>query len=177
MAWRDFFSRPLVRGSGAAAPGTPDRGAVGAPIRSAAAVVRAAPGRWAAAVVAAGLWWWAVVRLTFWPEGAGVVEGAVAAGGWGLSLLPVHCVPRTRRGGRRSGARAWSAHGGCVGFPVRTGRPLRSLRRGRPSGPAGLVPLERAKVLRRTGIGSEPVLPGRVTGAGRIAAAWRRRRG
>lgn len=28
------------------------------------------------------LWWWAVLRLAFAP-GAGAVEGAVAAGGWG----------------------------------------------------------------------------------------------
>ncbi|MET9293570.1 hypothetical protein [Streptomyces sp. NPDC003077] len=41
-----------------------------------------------------GLWWWAVTRWVLWPEASGVVEGVVAAGGWGLSLLPVHCVPR-----------------------------------------------------------------------------------
>jgi hypothetical protein len=41
-------------------------------------------------VVAGGLWWWAVLRLTLVPEQAGLVEGAMAAGGWGLSLLPVH---------------------------------------------------------------------------------------
>ncbi|MFG2786728.1 hypothetical protein [Streptomyces sp. NPDC048419] len=44
------------------------------------------------------LWWWAVLRLAFAP-GAGVLEGAVAAGGWGLSLLPVHCVPKARAAG------------------------------------------------------------------------------
>ncbi|WP_327698068.1 hypothetical protein [Streptomyces sp. NBC_00459] len=41
------------------------------------------------------VWWWAVLRLALAP-GAGVLEGAVAAGGWGLSLLPVHCVPKAR---------------------------------------------------------------------------------
>ncbi|MFJ9344824.1 hypothetical protein ACIRP0_36920 [Streptomyces sp. NPDC101733] len=41
------------------------------------------------------LWWWAVLRLALAPDGAGPVEGAVAVGGWGLGLLPVHC---TRRG-------------------------------------------------------------------------------
>ncbi|MDL5204161.1 hypothetical protein [Streptomyces sp. ALI-76-A] len=41
------------------------------------------------------LWWWAVLRLAL-SSGAGVLEGAVAAGGWGLSLLPVHCVPKAR---------------------------------------------------------------------------------
>ncbi|MFD8957668.1 hypothetical protein ACFV0W_12105 [Streptomyces anulatus] len=46
--------------------------------------------RWVPALVLGGLWWWAVLRLVLHPEQAGLVEGAVAAGGWGLSLLPVH---------------------------------------------------------------------------------------
>ncbi|MEU3055704.1 hypothetical protein [Streptomyces griseus] len=46
--------------------------------------------RWVPALVLGGLWWWAVLRLALHPEQAGLVEGAVAAGGWGLSLLPVH---------------------------------------------------------------------------------------
>ncbi|MEU5012547.1 hypothetical protein AB0G35_20070 [Streptomyces sp. NPDC021749] len=53
------------------------------------------------AALVGGLWWCAVLRLVFWPQTAGVVEGAVALGGWGLSLLPVHCVPWTERNGRR----------------------------------------------------------------------------
>ncbi|WP_328750974.1 hypothetical protein OHT57_36215 [Streptomyces sp. NBC_00285] len=51
--------------------------------------------------VALGLgvfWWWAMARLLLAPD-AGVLEGAVAAGGWGLSLLPVHCVPKARAAG------------------------------------------------------------------------------
>nr|WP_251064387.1 hypothetical protein [Streptomyces sp. ISL-44] len=39
------------------------------------------------------LWWWAVLRLALAPAESGPVEGAVAVGGWGLGLLPVHCVP------------------------------------------------------------------------------------
>ncbi|MFD9984139.1 hypothetical protein ACFWZJ_27570 [Streptomyces massasporeus] len=39
------------------------------------------------------LWCWAVLRLVTAP-GAGALEAAVAAGGWGLSVLPVHCVPK-----------------------------------------------------------------------------------
>ncbi|MFE0802935.1 hypothetical protein [Streptomyces sp. NPDC058812] len=49
----------------------------------------------AAALGLGALWWWAVLRLALEP-GAGVLEGAVAVGGWGLSVLPVHCVPRRR---------------------------------------------------------------------------------
>lgn len=53
------------------------------------------------------LWWWAVLRLVLAPAEAGPVEGAVAVGGWGLGLLPVHCVPgpagARRRAGRRGG--------------------------------------------------------------------------
>ncbi|AVH56133.1 MULTISPECIES: hypothetical protein [Streptomyces] len=51
--------------------------------------------RWGAALGLGALWWWSVLRLALVPD-AGVLEGAVAAGGWGLSLLPVHCVPRAR---------------------------------------------------------------------------------
>ncbi|MFJ2650730.1 hypothetical protein ACIO1C_28930 [Streptomyces sp. NPDC087420] len=49
-------------------------------------------------VALGGLWWWAVLRLVLAPEHTGFVEGAVAAGGWGLSLLPVHAVSRTAAG-------------------------------------------------------------------------------
>ncbi|MEU6257318.1 hypothetical protein [Streptomyces sp. NPDC047043] len=57
------------------------------------------------------LWWWAVLRLALSP-GAGALEGAVAAGGWGLSLLPVHCVPKARATGALEAgrwSRAWRA--------------------------------------------------------------------
>ncbi|WP_381793575.1 hypothetical protein [Streptomyces niveus] len=46
------------------------------------------------ALALGGLWWWAVLRLALAPEHVGVIEGAVAAGGWGLSLLPVHAAAR-----------------------------------------------------------------------------------
>ncbi len=57
------------------------------------------------ALVLGGLWWWAVLRLALVPERTGLVEGAVAASGWGLSLLPVHvaAAPRPRRGGAGGG--------------------------------------------------------------------------
>lgn len=50
------------------------------------------------ALALGGLWWWAVLRLALEPEHSGAVEGAVAAGGWGLSLLPVHVVPHAAAG-------------------------------------------------------------------------------
>ncbi|MQY38288.1 hypothetical protein SRB17_63010 [Streptomyces sp. RB17] len=49
--------------------------------------------RWAVGLGLGAVWWWAVLRIAL-GQGAGVLEGAIAAGGWGLSLLPVHCVPR-----------------------------------------------------------------------------------
>ncbi|MFG3246124.1 hypothetical protein [Streptomyces sp. NPDC048187] len=52
----------------------------------------------AAALGLGVLWWWAVLRLALHP-GAGALEGAVAVGGWGLSVLPVHCVPQRRAAG------------------------------------------------------------------------------
>ncbi|GGT43701.1 hypothetical protein [Streptomyces purpureus] len=70
----------------------------------------------ALALVVGGLWWWAVLRLAFVPERSGLVEGAIAAGGWGLSLLPVHVAAApgrrrsawTRRRSMRRSTRAWS---------------------------------------------------------------------
>ncbi|MEU3794122.1 hypothetical protein [Streptomyces fructofermentans] len=62
-------------------------------------------GRWTLALGLGTLWWWAVLRLAFAP-GSGVLEGAVAAGGWGLSLLPVHCVSKARAAGA-TGSDQW----------------------------------------------------------------------
>lgn len=62
------------------------------------------------------LWWWAMARLLLAPD-AGVLEGAVAAGGWGLSLLPVHCVPKARAVGAVAAGRwrlAWSVGRGAA---------------------------------------------------------------
>ncbi|PWI15079.1 hypothetical protein DI272_13550 [Streptomyces sp. Act143] len=63
--------------------------------------------RWGVALGAGALWWWAVLRLALVPD-AGALEGAVAAGGWGLSLLPVHCVPKARAAGAVAAGR-WRA--------------------------------------------------------------------
>ncbi|MFF3943080.1 hypothetical protein [Streptomyces phaeofaciens] len=82
--------------------------------------------RRAAALGLGAVWWWAVVRLAVAPS-AGVLEGAVVAGGWGLSLLPVHCAAKARAVGAvevgrwgmawRSGGEAGAGAGlrGCAG--------------------------------------------------------------
>ncbi|MEE1745546.1 MULTISPECIES: hypothetical protein [unclassified Streptomyces] len=69
--------------------------------------------RWVPALVLGGVWWWAVLRLVLEPAHAGFVEGAVAAGGWGLSLLPVHAAATagSAAGGGGAGAARWSAAG------------------------------------------------------------------
>ncbi|MCC5035869.1 hypothetical protein DMH02_022320 [Streptomyces sp. WAC 00631] len=71
--------------------------------------------RWTLALAVAGVWWWAVLRLALSPARAGAVEAAVAAGGWGLGLLPVHCAPPgagAAEGGGRRAARAGAVAGG-----------------------------------------------------------------
>ncbi|MER5968719.1 hypothetical protein ABT112_03070 [Streptomyces sp. NPDC002055] len=52
----------------------------------------------AAALLLGAVWCWATLRLVTRPAEAGPVEMAVTAGGWGLSLLPVHCVPKAAAG-------------------------------------------------------------------------------
>ncbi|MET7761309.1 hypothetical protein [Streptomyces sp. NPDC005336] len=54
------------------------------------------PVRWVLALALGGVWWWSVLRLAVQPGETGPVEGAFAVGGWGLSLLPVHCGPSPR---------------------------------------------------------------------------------
>ncbi|MER5878221.1 hypothetical protein ACFWA4_31975 [Streptomyces sp. NPDC060011] len=60
-----------------------------------------------AALVLGVLWWCSVLRLALAPD-AGVLEGTIAAGGWGLSLLPVHCVPKSRAAGAVGSDRWWA---------------------------------------------------------------------
>ncbi|MGW2280745.1 hypothetical protein [Streptomyces sp. NPDC001770] len=50
-------------------------------------------------LICGGLWWWAVLRLVLLPGQTGTLEGAVVAGGWGLSLLPVHVAGAGTSGG------------------------------------------------------------------------------
>ncbi|AZP20802.1 hypothetical protein ACIGMX_44740 [Streptomyces aquilus] len=84
--------------------------------------------RWGVAVTLGAVWWWAVLRLALASD-AGVLEGAVAAGGWGLSLLPVHCVAKGRAAGALAAGR-WRAAWRGTAMPaapsaVTTASPLR----------------------------------------------------
>ncbi|MEI5101234.1 hypothetical protein RB200_25125 [Streptomyces sp. PmtG] len=85
--------------------------------------------RWVWAVGLAALWWWAVLRLALLPD-AGALEGSVAAGGWGLSLLPVHCVPKERAAGVARWRRSSPGRDGA-------GRVTRASRRRRWGGGSG----------------------------------------
>ncbi|MER7699006.1 MULTISPECIES: hypothetical protein [unclassified Streptomyces] len=94
--------------------------------------------RWMPALVLGGLWWWAVLRLLLRPEQAGLVEGAVAAGGWGLSLLPVHVAsvvvpPRPRDSSGPYGSRRPVPPSRPAGLRARR-RTARAWRRRRSAG-------------------------------------------
>ncbi|MER6290861.1 hypothetical protein ABT223_44195 [Streptomyces sviceus] len=92
------------------------------------------------------LWWCAVARLVLAPD-AGMLEGAVAAGGWGLSLLPVHCVPKARAAGAvaagrwgqawRAGKRVGAEPAGQPGRPGEAGAATTASPRRRSDGGSG----------------------------------------
>ncbi|WTY59442.1 hypothetical protein OG232_28640 [Streptomyces sp. NBC_01411] len=113
--------------------------------------------RWVPAVMPAlivgGLWWWAVLRLVLAPGESGPLEGAVAVGGWGLSLLPVHVVafPGGRSPVRRRVPSTRS---------LRSSRSVRSVRSSRSVGVWRCRSAERRSTRawrrRRSGGGSDP---------------------
>ncbi len=73
--------------------------------------------RWGAVLGLGAAWWVAAVRLAL-GEGAGVLEGSVVLGGWGLGVLPVHCVAWERAAGAVGPGRwreAWRGSGGASG--------------------------------------------------------------
>ncbi|MGW0033644.1 hypothetical protein ACWDXD_28005 [Streptomyces sp. NPDC003314] len=75
----------------------------------------------AVGLVAGGLWWWAVLRLLLVPGEAGPVEAVMVAGGWGLSLLPVHVAASSGRPGaaaRRLGRVPWRRRWGTGSGPA-----------------------------------------------------------
>ncbi|MFG2813077.1 hypothetical protein [Streptomyces sp. NPDC048410] len=81
--------------------------------------------RWGAGLGFGAVWWWAVLRLTL-GDGAGVLEGSVVLGGWGLGVLPVHCVAKERaEGAVRTGRwrEAWrgAGEGGAEGEGAEAG--------------------------------------------------------
>ncbi|MEU4872369.1 hypothetical protein [Streptomyces sp. NPDC021608] len=90
----------------------------------------------ALSVALGALWWWAAVRLAVTSD-AGALEGAVAAGGWGLSLLPVHCVARARAVGVLAQGRWRAAWRGTEGPRRRRERPSRHRGRGESEGERG----------------------------------------
>lgn len=112
-------------------------------------MVRRLP-RWIPGIVLGGLWWWAVLRLALTPD-AGVFEGAVTFGGWGLSLLPVHALPKGRAAGVAGGS---GRHGArwVRARARRAGRDFRTGVRGRGDGGAGRVTMGLRR--RRSGGGS-----------------------
>ncbi|MEV7441170.1 hypothetical protein AB0O22_08465 [Streptomyces sp. NPDC091204] len=110
------------------------------------------PAALALALTVGVLWWWAVLRLVLAPEESGAVEGAVAVGGWGLGLLPVHCVPGPVRKARRS-ARAGVRGGAAGGSDGSEGGAGASCSDVAGAGGAGST---RASTLRRSGEGSDP---------------------
>ncbi|GGX80315.1 hypothetical protein [Streptomyces anandii] len=103
--------------------------------------------RWGLALGLGAVWWWAVLRLVL-SDDAGLLEGAVAAGGWGLSLLPVHCVPEAVAREDRSGKRS-----PVESPPPSSERPEPVV----PSEPVVSEPVERSGSV----LPSEPVEPGR----------------
>ncbi|MEU3279604.1 hypothetical protein ABZ698_21365 [Streptomyces antibioticus] len=116
--------------------------------------------RRAAAVGLGAVWWWAAIRWAVAPD-AGALEGAVLAGGWGLSLLPVHCVAKARAAGAvaagRWGAawRAGSARAGVGASGAGAGAGVEAGPRAR-SGAGGRARVTRAWRRRRSGGGSGP---------------------
>lgn len=106
--------------------------------------------RWIPAVAFGVLWWWGLLRLAFSPD-AGAFEGAVAAGGWGLSLLPVHTAPKSRAAGAVGSVRPGGTSAGGAG---RGGTSAGEMRSARAGGAGGW--LTRAWRRRRSGGGSGP---------------------
>lgn len=105
------------------------------------------------ALTVGALWWWAVLRLVLVPAESGAVEGAVAVGGWGLGLLPVHCVPAPVRRARRPAAGADGADGADGNVADRAGGADEEIRVDRADPGDGAT---RASTLRRSGEGSGP---------------------
>ncbi|MEV6195856.1 hypothetical protein AB0M19_26050 [Streptomyces sp. NPDC051920] len=88
-----------------------------------------------ACLLLGALWWFSALRLALVP-GAGVLEGAIAAGGWGLSLLPVHCVPKSAAAGAVGSGR-WRRRWREIRHRRRGGRATRASRHRRWGGGSG----------------------------------------
>ncbi|OSZ58430.1 hypothetical protein OQI_21755 [Streptomyces pharetrae CZA14] len=110
--------------------------------------------RWGALLGLGAVWWWALLRVALAGD-PGALEGAVAAGGWGLSLLPVHTVSKARAVGAVGTGRwraAWRV--GDMGAGARTGPGAGP---GEDSGGGGGGGVAGVSSGRRPGGGSDPV--------------------
>ncbi|MEV8552973.1 hypothetical protein AB0L04_24555 [Streptomyces glaucescens] len=79
--------------------------------------------RWGAVLGLGAVWWWALFRVVVAAD-AGALEGALVAGGWGLSLLPVHTVSKARAVGAVGTGRwraAWRAGGAAADAKAEAG--------------------------------------------------------
>lgn len=108
--------------------------------------------------VLGAVWWWAAARLA--TGAAGPVEAAILCGGWGLSLLPVHCVPRSPAGRSGDGRPPGS---GALSFRAAGAVPATRPRRGTASGPRWWTP----RAFRRSGRRIPPLPLGRGSGGRR----------
>ncbi|MFI6942659.1 hypothetical protein ACIBI4_25570 [Streptomyces sp. NPDC050418] len=104
------------------------------------------------ALAAGAVWWWAMGRLVFATGDAGAVEASIVAGGWGLSLLPVHTVPWARAVGPR---RVRAAYRAKARRQTQWRRGVRAVR-GRWGGTQARARLTKASRRRRSGGGSGP---------------------
>ncbi|MBC3981157.1 hypothetical protein H8N01_00835, partial [Streptomyces sp. AC536] len=104
--------------------------------------------RLAGALLLSGAWGWAVLWTAAESAPAGPVEGVLLAGGWGLSLLPVHCVPagRRRNGGERSSGRARHGARGPTTRATGVVRVRPAARRADAAAPARLAAREPVRV-------------------------------
>nr|WP_073939568.1 hypothetical protein [Streptomyces sp. TSRI0107] len=113
--------------------------------------------RWGAVLTLGAVWWWAVVRVAVAPD-AGVLEGTVAAGGWGLSLLPVHTVSKARAAGAVGTGRwraAWRAADAARASAGAAGASVDAAKVS-ADGARASADATRASPPRRSGAGSDP---------------------
>ena len=123
--------------------------------------------RWAAALLLGLVWWWAVLRVALQPARSGPVEQGLAAGGWTLSVLPVHAAPRQRRSPAAAKTGRSGAGAPVLALPVpRRPRPMpRRAAVGAPRRPLGATAIR--ALSRPSGAGTGSSGPGAADGPAR----------